>query len=261
MHPGGVFDCSSGSSSFGDDSDEMDDQEFDNVFESRRDVTDNSVSWTEAMNAQSQNNLNLFELPESPRERLHSHFCSGIVSALKQAMQQCSATKELSNHHQALVIDTLMMMQYFKVHFARKRDLWDMMVGKAEIALLRILQFSLEDDDALEPFDMILECSTAHAHFLPGEKLPDDGRPGPFPPSTAMKSCLACATAPDTDVSAHKGSHPEGPMALDCPFQNCEEIETEWNDWDKLWEHQVMSGHVVCRKREWFGNLDDEFSE
>jgi hypothetical protein len=117
------------------------------------------------------------------------------------------------------------------------------------------------EEDALAPLNRILEWSTQHAHFLPADELPEDGRPGPFPPSRTTEVCPACGTASGSDVPAHEGNQSEGVTAICCPLEDCEKSETRWNGWDELWRHQVASGHVVCRKREWLGNLENEFSD
>jgi hypothetical protein len=102
---------------------EADCDEYDDGPEnSNLDEAGSPITWQVAV--ASQDFVGTFQLSERLREKLESHFCPRTLNALDEALVKYLAASQLPEEERRILVDTLMMVQHFKIHMAQEQDLW-----------------------------------------------------------------------------------------------------------------------------------------
>ncbi|KIW14802.1 hypothetical protein PV08_07587 [Exophiala spinifera] len=179
--------------------------------EASRDVSDDSITLMDAVDVQDRDGI--FHLPRSLRETLQRHFCPGTSTSLVATLAQISTVPPLSNRKRRTLADTLMMIQYFKVHAAQERDLWELMMDKAEYAVRQALQLSGEDEEEEAIFaslGRITDGASKHMHFLTTIDPSEERSVGSFPPSRTIEVCPSCGTNSEVEDLVQRGKRRDG---------------------------------------------------
>ncbi|KAK6447191.1 hypothetical protein FP744_10003441 [Trichoderma asperellum] len=203
------------------------------------------ITWQDAAGCE---NRGIFILPSRLKERLIHHFCSKTVERLYETLRNSSRMAHVSEEEVAALVDTLMMIQYFRTHQSDKEDYWSLLMDKAERTLLLALEYDKDQKDALEPLYTMLLSSILHVHFPQSLKHAsvhqEETRKIPDP--SVLQTCLVCNTDIETDYEGHIVSN----IAYACLADECYDINTQsreiYPSWSTFWEHQVESGHILC---------------
>lgn len=204
---------------------------------------DGPITWQDAAGCE---NRGIFILPSMVRERLIHHFCSKTVEHLYETLRNSSRMAQAPEEEVAALVDTLMMIQYFRTHLIDEEDYWSLLMDKVERTLL--LALDKDQKDALEPLYTMLLSSILHVHFSQSLKHAsvhqEETRKIPDP--SVLKTCLVCNTDIETDFDGHLVSN----MSYTCLADECYDINTQsreiYTSWSTFWEHQVGSGHMLC---------------
>ncbi|EXA29727.1 hypothetical protein FOVG_18808 [Fusarium oxysporum f. sp. pisi HDV247] len=191
-----------------------------------------------------QNDEGLFELLESRRVKLQLHFCLNTAQKLGRELQKLlskvpgSTEEESSEAPCETLVDTLMTIQYFRTHLATEEDTWNLMMERAQDAVLAALGLSDDEEELLEAFMILLEMSMMHEHYVVAvggagavqEKGSSDSS------NEAGKNCPICG------LSAGGGGR------FLCPFDHPSDGKELglFHSWDAFWQHQIKSSHMVC---------------
>ncbi|KAF1948500.1 hypothetical protein CC80DRAFT_431440 [Byssothecium circinans] len=146
-----------------------------------------------------------------------------------------------------ILVDTLLMIVYFRTHLATEESTWDLIMDKAEATALSGLGLDEDTEERLAPVYELRLLSAEHAHFERAVKE----RPTP-----AVKMCPACNKTFNGEDEMKTGE-----MSFKCLSDACylgEEGRKEWDTWDRFWGHQQESSHMLCPKG---GSLVDEVEE
>jgi hypothetical protein len=208
---------------------------------------DESLTWQDAAGCERRG---MFILPNLMRERLSLHFCAKTAERLRKTLHNSSAAAQMTEEEAAAIIDTLMMIQYFKTHLATQQDYWDLLIGKAERALQLALGYDEHLEEALESMYEKLFSAIFHVHFAESLKHASVCRAdtGESPDSSRLKTCLICNTLIETDRERQLATNKEFVCLADECYDNETQSRKRYTNWTKLWEHQVQSGHILCPK-------------
>lgn len=114
-----------------------------------------------------------------------------------------SSGAEVAKEEEAILIDTLMMIEYFKTHLKAQENYWSLLLDKAECALLLVLGYDEDHDEALEPFYKTLLSSILHVHFSVSLKYPSiyQEESGESSATSMFETCLVhvCNAPIETD--------------------------------------------------------------
>ncbi|UKZ61226.1 uncharacterized protein TrAtP1_002494 [Trichoderma atroviride] len=205
---------------------------------------DGHISWQDAAGCE---DGGMFVLPVVVRERLRQHFCGTTAKHLQKALRDSSGAN-VAEETAAVLIDTLMMIEYFKTHLANEEDYWNLIIDKAERALLLALGYGENRDEALEPFYKTLLSSILHVHFPESLKHASvyQEEADRSLAASAFGTCLVCNMPIETDAKEqliiNKGYTCLADECYDGKAQ-CRKTYTSWKD---FWDHQVQSGHLLC---------------
>ncbi|KAH8648096.1 von Willebrand factor type A domain-containing protein [Ilyonectria robusta] len=185
----------------------------------------------------SQTAKGIFQLDDDLRRKLANHFCPATRGSVLTLIGDLNDEGEPGEDRDA-VVDTLMMICYVETHLYQKKDLWDLMIRKAENAVATYLP-SVQIRVQVQ---QTLKSSIVHLHdrrYKPQMDLAS-------PQSKKRASCLVCAATAGEAAEA-----PEAPNSLGanlcCGFDECEDVFENQED---LWVHQVSKSHVKCETEE-----------
>ncbi|KAI5921786.1 hypothetical protein F4810DRAFT_323053 [Camillea tinctor] len=226
--------------------------------------TKRRLSWQDAMRYQGYHDV-AFHLPEEVHLQLQQHFCTGTFDALKyevQCMFSEAATLRSKVHDVRgvnetrtsltvdVLTDTLFMIVYFRTHQAAEENAWSLIMDKAEDAVFAGLGLDENTEEQLAPLYSLLELSMEHAHFEQAFKdaltehentLLSNEKPAP-----AAKTCPVCKKSFNGEDEMGAGE-----MTFKCLSDACylgDQDRRHWETWDKCWDHQVQSSHMICPK-------------
>lgn len=205
---------------------------------------DGPIAWQDAAGCE---NGGMFILPVVVRERLRQHFCGMTVEHLQTTLRDSSGAK-VAKEEEAVLIDTLMMMQYFKTHLAAEQDYWSLLMDKAERALLLALGYDEDQDEALEPLYETLLSAILHVHFPESLKhasvyQEEDDK---SPDSSKVETCLVCNIPIETDCEKQPIINKGYTCLADECYDNKAQCRKTYTNWKMFWDHQVQSGHLLC---------------
>ncbi|KAJ9160800.1 von Willebrand domain-containing protein [Coniochaeta hoffmannii] len=207
---------------------------------------DTPITWRSVVRCQRDG---LFVLDELLRTELRVHFCHAATAKLENRLRQIVGSGVTTDTAaMPVLVDTMMIMSYFETHLAAERDSWDLLMGKAERAVLALLGFGEDDDVVLAPLAEMLARSIAHTHFneaVYSASVERRGTDGEAEIGAKVKTCPAC------EVNFDAEAWPEcGGRAFVCRDDGCYgELAGDrrvFGNWDLLWQHQVELGHVNC---------------
>ncbi|KAM0445190.1 hypothetical protein ACHAO4_009895 [Trichoderma viride] len=206
--------------------------------------SDGPIAWQDAAGCEKGG---MFVLPVVVRERLRQHFCGTTAEHLQETLRGSSGA-EVAKEEEAALIDTLMMVEYFKTHLKAQEDYWSLLMDKAERALLLALGYGEDQDEALEPFYKTLLSSIIHVHFSESLKYAsvyqEESRKGSD--SFTFETCLVCNALVETDSK----KQPIIDKGYTCLADDCYDSKAQrrktYGNWKMFWDHQVQSGHLLC---------------
>lgn len=205
---------------------------------------DGTIAWQDAAGCESGG---VFILPAIVRQRLRQHFCDVTAEHLQETLRGSSGAK-VAEEEEAVLIDTLMMIQYFKTHLATEEDYWSLLMDKAERALLLALGYDEDQNEALESLYKMLSSSILHVHFSESLK-----RASVYHEETdkslvasLFETCLVCSSPIETDDK----KRPIINKGYTCLADECYDGKAQgrkvYANWKTFWDHQVHSGHLLC---------------
>ncbi|OOF98740.1 hypothetical protein ASPCADRAFT_127342 [Aspergillus carbonarius ITEM 5010] len=124
---------------------------------------DGSITWQDAVTDTMANGT--FRLLDAIRDRLGQHYCTSTTDKLWAMFLTFPGGGALPQEILHDMIDTIMMIQYFRTHKANEEDVWGLMMSRAESALLATLKLSDEEEDRLDPLYEMLRVSIMHRHW------------------------------------------------------------------------------------------------
>ncbi|PNP78032.1 hypothetical protein FNYG_08758 [Fusarium nygamai] len=189
------------------------------------------LDWQFAMECQ--DGQGLFDLDEK-RPSLHLHFCpetaKNISPRISELLHSSPTPEQESDDISAKILDTLMMIEYYKTHRAQEEDTWDLMMERAWDAVISALGLS-DEEERLEELAGQLRGAMMHAHYVAATGVKDSKKDDS---SVETMRCPACDVAWLTT------------RKFFCPFDHESDETDEFMNWDEFWKHQVDQGHVVC---------------
>jgi len=195
------------------------------------DQNDVDICWEEAATAHWQDSTGIFKLNDTVRCKLDAHFCAPVIKIVEDYIRRRLPVTRSDMFQIRDIEETLMLVQYFKTHLAKEQDVWEMMIEKAEYAVRQLLGVE-NDENALKGLQSILENSIMHVHFRSRSHSPaKDSQP--FPPAKGIDTCPVCGAMVDDSRRE----------SFWCSFEGC---LVSSSDWDRMWDHQVKEGHIVC---------------
>ncbi|KAF5705771.1 hypothetical protein FMUND_11939 [Fusarium mundagurra] len=189
------------------------------------------LDWQFAMECQ--DGQGLFDLGEK-RPSLHLHFCletvAKFIPKISELLHMSTTPEEERDDISARLLDTLMMIEFYKTHQAQEEDTWDLMMERAWDAVISALGLS-DEEEALEELAGEMRGAMMHAHYVAATGVKDSQKGGG---SVETVRCPACDVVWLTT------------RKFFCPFDHESDEADEFMNWDEFWKHQVNEGHVVC---------------
>ncbi|ETS83529.1 hypothetical protein PFICI_05405 [Pestalotiopsis fici W106-1] len=204
-----------------------------------------AITWKHAARFEEQG---LFVLPGGVQASLHKHFCPKTVGKMHESLRDLPPTKSVKSEEHPVLIDTLLMIQYFKTHLADQEDYWNLVIGKAERTVLLALGLDENQEEPLEPLYDMLSSAISHAHFLEAVKDSSVSKILTETPSASPTpgTCLVC------DMPIDKNDEETGAASRDfvCLADECYDTSSHsrvrYPNWTEFWAHQIQSGHLIC---------------
>lgn len=181
----------------------------------------------------------LFRFNESLGDRVAQHFCHGTWQALRRWLVKGLKTPITDDADSSgtlkLFIDTMMALVYIRSHFDSERQLWGLLVQKAEGRLVSGLN-SLEMDTP-DGLTAMADSALAHAHYgRCSQGSPEDSGQKQSP-SGGRSGCGVCDA--QDDASLRSGSQGDG--SLQCSLSEC---NFSMDNWNEFWAHVVEQSHI-----------------
>lgn len=181
----------------------------------------------------------LFRFNESLGDRVAQHFCHGTWQALNHWLVKRLKTPVTDDADGSetlkLFIDTVMALAYIRLHFDSERQLWGLLVQKAEGRLASGLHsLGLDTPDGLTA---MADSALAHAHYgrCSQDSHEDSGQKQS--PSGGRSGCGVC----DAQDDASLRSESQGDRSLQCSLSEC---NFSADKWDEFWVHVVGQCHI-----------------
>ncbi|OTB00055.1 hypothetical protein M426DRAFT_324552 [Hypoxylon sp. CI-4A] len=218
-------------------------------------LAEGRLSWQDAVGCQRDED-DTFCLPGLARARLQQHFCAGTSDAaaneLRIKFSDPLALVEEQNGDNTMtveiLVDTLMMIVYFRTHLAAEEDTWNLGIKKVENAVLAKLGLDDGTQEQLKPIYSLLQLCLEHVHFEQALKEAWVGRRNTLASDgelvSVAKTCPACKETFNKEDNMKTRE-----MAFKCRSDDCYlpgQHRKEWETWDQFWRHQVESGHWIC---------------
>ncbi|KAM0518927.1 hypothetical protein ACHAPE_003917 [Trichoderma viride] len=204
---------------------------------------DGPIAWQDAAGCE---DGGMFILPPVVRQRLRQHFCDMTAEHLQETLRGSSGAKVAQE--EAVLIDTLMMIEYFKTHLVAQEDYWSLLMDKAERALLLALGYDEDQDEALESLYKTLSSSILHVHFSESLKRASvyqeeaDKSLDTWP----FETCLVCSTPIETDDKKKPIVNKGYACLADECYDDKAQCRKVYANWKTFWDHQVQSGRLLC---------------
>lgn len=217
------------------------------------DPSDGCISWEDALGCVKGG---LFNLSDSMHSQLYCHFCEQTVERLRETLRDLPSLSRCDEEDLIILIDTLMMIQYFKTHQTNQEEFWGLMVGKAERTVQHSMEYKKHHEAALKPLYEMLLSSMSHAHLLEALKhgSVERGDTEKSMESASLKTCLICRPRRHRHplIGAYGGGLPFTSKVFVCPSDACYNTQTSsrtrYTSWASFWKHQVESSHMLCPK-------------
>lgn len=182
----------------------------------------------------------LFRLNQSLGDSVAQHFCHGTWQALSRWLVKRLKTPVTDDADGSeklkLFVDTVMALAYIRSHFYSERQMWDLLVQKAEGTLASELNsLGLDTPDGLTA---MAGSALAHAHYgRCSQGTHDDDSGQKDSPSRSRSGCGVCDAQDDASLTS--GSQGDG--SLQCSDSGC---NSSMDKWDEFWAHVVEQGHI-----------------
>lgn len=202
------------------------------------------ITWAQV--AKLQRAHGLLEIDKEFREMLSDHYLENTAEKVTQSLLGTfHSFKTMPKDNHRLIVDTIMIIHYFQTHLAIDKDIWTMMIDKAELAVLKELRAQEPDD--LTNTVAILDLAAMHKHL--------DNHMKDIEP----ESCMFLTSEQNSCVFCHKlgllksfheasgGFQNLITTAFKCIDEGCDFTATGGGRFRQVWEHMVSSGHL-CRQ-------------
>lgn len=202
------------------------------------------VTWKEA--AESQKASGIFEIDAVLRANLHSHYTLCTPAKISDSLlSMFPISKIMPAVHLQSVVDTVLVIHYFQTHLALVKDIWDMMIEKAELAVKEVLEAN--NTNGLAQVTCILDVGALHEHLNEYIKGKADQRYCPFLTSE-MDVCVFCQKKRQLDGFGEETEdfQETNSAVFGCVDGACEFTATGQGRFLEVWRHMVSCGHV-CR--------------
>lgn len=206
---------------------------------------DGPIAWQDAAGCEKDS---MFILPAVVQKRLRQHFCGIIVKYLHETLRNSLGAVKVAKEERTVLINTLIIIQYFKIYLATQEDYRSLIINKAKRALLLALAYNKDQDEALEPLYKSLLSSILHVHFSESLKHASisQEKADKSPATAAFKTCLVC----NAPIKRDGKRQPIINKAYACLTDECYNKEAQgrkiYANWGVFWDHQVSSGHLLC---------------
>lgn len=181
----------------------------------------------------------LFRLNKSLGDRVAQHFCYGTWQALSRWLVKRLKTPVTDDANGSetlkLFIDTVMVLVYIRSHFDSERQLWGLLVQKAEGRLASGLNsLGLDTPDGLTA---MADSALAHSHYgrCSQGSYEDSGQKQS--PKGGRSGCDVCDAQDDAPLTS--GSQGDG--SLHCALSEC---NISMDNWNEFWAHVVEQSHI-----------------